>query len=733
MLLQKPKKKQANQGIWNYLLFGILFVLSGFARPVFSQALTVGDVEINRLTSLKPENLQNLQWIPGTQSIVYSKNDTLYRLDQENKFQQSVLMTLQALNNAWHNFESDNLTAFPEISFNSALDFVFWNGSNLYRWMINEGKLTKLFNLPESADNILLSPNAEYCAFTVDNNIYIQDHEFVTKQITCDSVNGIVNGQIVYRNEFGIERGMEWSPDNNYLAFYRKDESAVSEYPLVDITTRVASYVPDRYPMAGMTSEKTWIFIYSVNDSTITELDFSGTDAVYHTNISWTPDEKYIYIQHLNREQNLMNLRSYSVGDGKFSHEYFSEKDNEYVEPQHPLLFVGNDTYDFIYQSPRDGFNHLYYYNSKKKNLEAITKGNWEVTDLLGIDPSGKKIYFMSTCEDPRERHLYASSINGREPVKLTRTHGTHSVTLSDDKQFFIDELTSQTIPRKISLVGTNGKSDITLLNAPDPLTAFDLGKIHTGSIKSADNTTDLYYKMILPPSFDSTKKYAVLMYVYGGPHLQLITDDWYGRTDLLGQFMAQHNIIYFTIDPRGSSGRGADFEQVIYRQSGIPQMEDYLKAVDFLKSQDFIDTLNIGIHGWSYGGYMTITMLTRNPGVFKVGVAGGPVIDWKWYEVMYGERYMDTPQENPQGYNLTNLTNYAGNLTDPLLIIQGGMDDTVVPQNCLSFIRACIKAGTFPDLFIYPTHEHNVHGSDRVHLTKMITDYFLQHFDSEE
>jgi dipeptidyl-peptidase-4 len=547
-------------------------------------------------------------------------------------------------------------------------------------------------------------------------------------QITNDSVDGITNGQIVYRNEFGMEQGIFWSPEGNYIAFYHNNESGVSEYPLVRIDKKVAELQNTRYPMAGMTSENTTVWIYSILEEEIFQLAIESAPDDYHTNISWSPDESSIYIQHLNRAQNEMVMRSYSIPEGKLLKEYFIERDEEYVEPLHPLVFSKKNPTDFFYQSARDGFNHIYKYETSSGSLVQLTKGLWEVTDFLGTDNKEENLLFVATKENPLERHLYNYNFKNKTTEKLTDGEGTHTIAMNSNGSYFIDLHSGYLTPNRISVIDSKGNTKTVLLDAPNPLTEYNLGEVIIEKIPSADDSTEIYYRMVKPVDFDSTKKYPVIIYVYGGPHLQLITNSWMDRIDFLQQYFAQHGYISFTIDPRGSRNRGAEFEQVIHRQSGVPQLEDHLKGIDFLRSQSFIDTSRIGLHGWSYGGYMTIFMMLKHPEIFKVGVSGGPVIDWKFYEVMYGERYMDTPEENPEGYNLTNLRNYADNLEGNLLIIHGALDPVVVWQNSLSFLQSCIENGLYPDYFVYPLHKHNVRGKDRVHLTRMITEYFFEH-----
>ncbi|MBN1599683.1 MAG: DPP IV N-terminal domain-containing protein [Bacteroidales bacterium] len=689
------------------------------------QYFSIVDIEIGRNTSLKPENLNGLQWRGSANNLIYLNDNYVMEIYSDSLFQDTIF-SLEDCNNILKKNKLDTLKALPYLLFISDSVLAFCKLNQFYFINPYLKKLKYTYFLPETAENISFDKKGKHkVVYTVDNNVWFQDKNGNKLQITHDSAQGVTNGQIVYRNEFGIQDAYFWSPNSNYFAFYRNDESEVTNYPLVDISGRIAELNEVKYPMAGMNSQKTEVWVYALTDSALIKLNINSVPDDYHTNISWSPDEDLIYIQHLNRGQDTMELKSYSVKTGEEIELLFTETRNTYVEPQYPINFIGN-TNDFLYLSSRDGYNHVYRYQKDKKKLKQLTKGDWEVTELIGLDSTDENFFFISTKESPLEKHLYKFNFQSGEVIRLTTEAGIHKITFNRQMTGFIDEFASMDVPRKVTINEINGNIIKELVNAENPVKDFTLGDVETGTILSADDNTVLYYKFVKPVDFDPEKKYPVLFYVYGGPHLQLIQNSWMDRIDYLQQYMAQHGYASFQIDPRGSSGRGKKFEEVIHRQTGIPQVEDYMEAVNFLYKIPFIDTSRIGVHGWSYGGYMTIMLMTRHPEIFKVGVAGGPVIDWKYYEVMYGERYMDTPEENPDGYDLTNLNNYVSDLKGDLLIIQGALDWVVVPQNCLTYIENCIKENKQVDFFMYPSHEHNVIGKDRLHLTKMITDYFI-------
>ena len=593
--------------------------------------------------------------------------------------------------------------------------------------------------MPRGAANADFNNNSCNLAYTIKNNLYVNG-----KQLT-DEPEGIVVGQSVHRNEFGINKGTFWSPKGNLLAFYNMDESMVTEYPLVDIDARVGELTPVRYPMAGMTSHKVKVGIYDVNTDKTIYLDAGDPTDRYFTNISWAPDEKSIWLIELNRDQNHAKLCQYDVKTGKLMGVFYEEENPKYVEPENPIVFLPWDPSKFIYQSERDGFNHLYLMDiqtsvypekhsvgnsSYKESFKTtqLTKGNWLVQGILGFNEAKKEIIYSSTEVSPLQTNIYKVNVKNGTKTTLNDTEGVHRAQISASGTYLIDNYSTPTEARIIDVYDTTGKGlakAINLLTAEDPLKGFLLPLIETGTIKASDGKTELYYRICKPADFDATKKYPTIVYVYGGPHAQMIHNGL--RYDARGWdlYMANTGYIMFTLDNRGSDNRGFEFESTTFRHLGVEESKDQVKGVEFLKSLPYVDANRIGVHGWSFGGHMTTSLMLRYPEIYKVGVAGGPVIDWAFYEVMYGERYMNTPQANPDGYKETNLRNLAGNLKGHLLMIHDYQDETCVPQHTLSFIKACVDARTYPDLFIYPGHPHNVSGRDRIHLHEKITRYF--------
>ena len=563
-------------------------------------------------------------------------------------------------------------------------------------------------------------------AYVENNQLFIADAQGKKHQLSTDGSREIVYGQSVHRNEFGINKGTFWSPDGMRLAFYRMDQSMVTDYPQVDIFPREATHEPDKYPMAGMASHKVTIGVYDLQSQQTVYLQAGDPTDRYFTNIAWSPDSKTVYILELNRGQNDCRLVSYNAITGERIAELYRETSDKYVEPQNPIQFLPWDDTKFILQSEKDGYNHLYLFDVKGKELKQLTKGPWVVMEVVGFNRKSQSIIIRSNELSPLQSNLYAVNVKTGKRTLLDRGIGvTRSVSLSASGQQAVEKFSAPDIPRIIDIVNTSNGKRYELLNAEDPWQNYQQPIFENGSIKAADGLTDLYFRMVKPADFDASKKYPTVVYVYGGPHAHNVDASWHWMSRSWETYMAQKGYILFILDNRGSENRGRDFEQATFHQLGQIEMQDQMKGVDYLRTLPYVDMDRLGVHGWSYGGFMTISLMTHYPDVFKVGVAGGPVIDWKWYEVMYGERYMGTPKSNPEGYATCSLIPQAKNLKGKLQIIVGYNDPTVVPQHALSFLDACVKAGTQPDFFAYPGEEHNMRGHASVHLHERITQYF--------
>lgn len=719
--------------------------------------------------NLVPKSMPGLQWWGDI--CVRTDIENIKKIDTKSG-KESILVTLEEVNEALKNGEMPyKLTGHIKPLRTLMAASLPWGDRNVItftqyddrtpgqKYMIwydfSKKKIVNLFNLQgEGPTNFDFCKENGYMAYTIGNDLYVA-HEGDFSSMVNPKVTGnqqqekdVVYGQAVHRNEFGIMKGTFWSPKGTYLAFYRMDQSMVTDYPQVNTTARIAELVPDKYPMAGMTSHKVTVGIYNVKDGKTIYLQAGDPTDRYFTNISWVPDEKSIFVIELNRDQNHAQLVQYDAVSGQKIGVLYEEKHTRYVEPQHPLIFLPWDDSQFIYQTQRDGFNHLYLMDTKTKlkgewktgkdsedqyceylKTIPLTEGNWLVQDVLGFNTSRKEIIIASTEISPLQTNIFSLNVKNGKRTLIGMEDGTHQAKLSASGTYLIDYFTSNNVPREISILPTTGKKGTTLFTATDPLKEnYNLPEITVGTIKAADGETDLYYRLIKPVNFDPNKKYPAIIYVYGGPHAQMIHNTRFYDARGWDLYMAQQGYVMLTVDNRGSDNRGIKFENCTFRHLGTEEMKDQVQGAKFLQSLPYVDADKIGVHGWSFGGFMTTNLMLTYPDIFKVGVAGGPVIDWQFYEVMYGERYMDTPQANPEGYKESNLRLKAGNLKGRLEVIIGGMDPTCVPQHSISFLRACIDAGTHPDFFIYPEDGHNMMGRDRVHLHEHITRYFLDH-----
>lgn len=578
-------------------------------------------------------------------------------------------------------------------------------------------------------------PQSKATAYVKDWQLYIGDADGVQNKITSDGSSDIVYGKSVHRDEFGIYKGTFWSPDGQKLAFYRMDQSMVTDYPQVNTSTRIATLEADKYPMAGEAMHKVTVGVYDMKTGKTIYLKAGDPTDRYFTNVSWSPDSRTIYIQELNRDQNDMQLVCYDAVSGNRLKVLYTEQHNKYVEPQHPITFLPWDSSKFIFQSQKDGYNHLYIFDKDGNQLKQLTQGKWVVLDILGFNAAKKQVIIRSTECNPLQNNLFAVDVKTGKRTLLDNGRGCHanvwqadggcSSALSASGTFIYDSYTEPDVPRNIDVIDIAKVSRRQLFSAENPWKGYDVPEYSCGTIKAADGSTDLYYRMVKPTNFDPQKKYPTVIYVYGGPHARNVEARWNWYSRGWETYMAQKGYLLFILDNRGSKDRGRDFEQATFRHLGQEEMKDQVKGAEFLKSLPYVDADRIGVHGWSFGGFMTISLMVNYPDIFKVGVAGGPVIDWSLYEVMYGERYMDTPQDNPEGYEQTNLIRKAKDLKGKLQIIQGMNDPTVVPQHCLQFIHECNIVGTQPDFYVYPGEPHNMRGHQSTHLHERITQYF--------
>ena len=711
---------------WAHYVASIL-LFTAMTAPMSAQKLfTLEDLNFGgtNFHNLRPENIFLTWW--GDQ-LIQTDVEECYTIDTKTG-KKTLLFTLDDINK-WAGSDDDHyVRQLTNATFPYPNEKLVMLGFKKSVILLDFGKKKIVWQDSISGQTAYdWNKTSRATAYVEDDQLFIADGQGKKHQLSTDGSREIVYGQSVHRNEFGIDKGTFWSPDGQHLAFYRMDQSMVTDYPQVDIFPRSASYEPDKYPMAGMTSHKVTVGVYDLGTQKTVYLQTGDPTNRYFTNIAWSPDSKTIYMFELNREQNDCRLVSYDATTGAKKAELYRETSDKYVEPLHPIQFLPWDSNLFVMQSQRDGYNHLYLYNKKGEMVKQLTKGVWVVMDVLGFNQKDKSIIIASNEKHALQSNLYAVNIKTLKRTLLDNGEGVHWGKLSSSGTKLYEKYSTPTTPNTVNAIEISNFKPRTsnLLTAEDPWKDYVQPIFESGSIKAADGVTDLYWRMVKPHDFDITKKYPTVVYVYGGPHAHNVDASWHWASRSWETYMAQKGYIVFILDNRGSENRGLDFEQATFHQLGQIEMQDQMKGVEYLRTLPYIDMNRLGVHGWSFGGFMTISLITNYPDVFKVGVAGGPVIDWKWYEVMYGERYMGTPQNNSEGYAKTSLINKAKDLKGKLQIITGYNDNTVVPQHCLSFLDACIKAGTQPDFFAYPGEEHNMRGHASVHLHERITQYF--------
>ena len=736
----------------------IVFFLSFlFSLPAIAQnkLLTMEDAMVKNRTTLAPENLKQLQFVYGTSDYVYLKKindlDTWVRGNFKAK-DDIPFLTLVQLNEKLKTAGYTEQKTMPAIQFNKGAGWIMTINGIKISLNPENGKIKELIPEAIGKKEHVEESSAGYIAYVDGHNLFVAQGSAEMNQVTTDGSKDIVYASSVHRDEFGISKGTFWSNSGKQLAFYRMDQSMVADYPIIDWSQRPAKSENIKYPMAGDKSHHVTVWIYNAETRSKVMLktnvvggsegigylnNDSSLEEQYLTNIAWSPDDRFVYIAVLNRGQDHMKMNQYDAVTGDFIRKIFEERDQKYVEPLVPMLFLKNKPGQFIWQSNRDGWNHLYLYDTTGNLSAQLTSGPWEVTEVKGFDDKGENLFFTATEESPITKNLYQLNVKrmSEEPddeksraKRITQVFQLHNTQVNNAGTYVLDNFSSPDNPRTVQLIETKTGKAKTLLQAANPLSDYALGKMKIFKIKN-DKSDELYCRMFLPVNFDSTKKYPVIVYWYGGPHAQMILNSWNGGSgDYWFQYMAERGYIVFTMDTRGSDNRGKEFEQSMFGKLGDVQMEDLMSGVNYLNGLPYADKENMGLFGWSFGGFMTTDFMLNHPGIFKAAVAGGPVMNWQYYEIMYTERYMNTPQENPEGYAATDLTKQVEKLKGKLLLIHGLQDPVVLQQNSVNFVRACIDKGIQVDYMIYPGHEHNVLGKDRAHLYQKITDYFMEH-----
>ncbi len=711
------------------LSLGLAVAFLSISTALFSQEkkpiVSMDDAILKGRTTLAPGNFRQLQWLPGSQSFSHVLDNKIVRVDAES-LEGDTLIWLPAINEGIEKSGGKALKNFPAMTWLTDTSFFFQQENSVFTYSRKAG-LKKVVAGPEDLANTDFEPKSMRLAATDAKASVLKIFDSNGKEtvVARGEKDGIVVGKSVHREEYGIEKGTFWSPRGAKLAFYRMDESMVTEYPIYVLDSMPATDRKIRYPFAGATSHEVTVGVFDVASGRTVFLKTTGPKDQYLTNIAWTPDEKHVLIAVLNRKTDHCWVNLYDAETGDFEKTLFEETNEKWVEPMVAPVFVPGHPSHFLWQSQRGGFNQLYLYDLKGGLIRQVSKGDFPVVKLLGFDESGGVCFYQTADESGMNRYVWQAPLMNGEPKKLADRVGTHGGLVSSDGNRWLDVFSDEKTPRNI-YCGPVGEKGTVVFSSKNPLMDVQTGRVVLGKIMSPGKV-ELNVRTILPANFDEKKKYPAIVYLYNGPHVQLVTNTWQGGAELWMHRMAALGYVVFTLDGRGSANRGWAFESAIYRQLGTAEIEDQLEGVRFLKSQPYIDSTRLAIWGWSFGGFMATSLMTRTPGVFKVGVAGGPVIDWRMYEIMYTERYMDTPAENPEGYKKASLFQYIPNLKGKLLMIHGTEDNTVLWQHSLKYVQECVSKGKQVDYFVYPGHEHNVVGKDRVHLFNKIEGYILQ------
>jgi len=686
--------------------------------------LSLEDAILKGKSELAPENISGIKWLSPDKFACYGENGALHI--KNSKGDDVKTIKTNDLNATLSAINVDSVKSVRPIAWKNSNSFYFKVDRQFFEYDYTTGDLSQVVRIPKKAKNIELAPKTGFVAYTLDNNVYVAtstEDEIAVTNFT--KVSGISAGIAIHRSEFGITKGLFWSKDGSKLGFYQMDESMVTDYPLADYSIMPALAEPIKYPMAGQKSHHARVGVFNVENQSSVYLKTGEPKEQYLTNFTFSPDGSTAYLAVLNRGQNHMKLKSFSVETGAETAILFEEKNEKYVEPEEPPHFLPDGS--LLWFSKRDGFNHIYHYSKGGKLINQVTKGNFDVKKIVSTIDKGTAI-IVEAADGLMNEAVYHVDIRSGKMKRLDKRKGTYSVYGSENSNIIIKYQSYET-PLDIDIYSSGGKKLADLKDSENPLSDYRIGKIEFPVIYASDSTK-LQGRLIKPFDFDSSKTYPVIVYLYGGPHVQLIKNNYKGGAPLWMYYAANQGYLVFTIDSRGSGNRGLAFEQATFRQLGTVELEDQLKGVEYLKTLPFANTDKMAIHGWSFGGFMTLSMMLRNPDVFEVGVAGGPVTDWNMYEIMYTERYMDTPDENPDGYRNADLKNYVQNLEDDVLIIHGLDDNVVVPQHSYTLLEKFVQNGKQVDFFVYPGYKHNVRGKDRVHLMEKVLNYIELHLN---
>jgi len=715
-------------------LLVLIFVLSS-GLALAQKNITVSD--IYEKGTFRQESVYNVNWMNDGKYYSALEDNKVQKIDVENG---EVVETLvdgnelePALNIRSYTFSEDEqkLLLATEVNYIYRRSFT----AQYYVYNLEDQSLTPLSENPQMFATF--SPDASKVAYVFENNIYIFDLESEeTTQVTSDGkINEIINGgsDWVYEEEFYITKTFYWSPDGKKLAYYTMDESHVREYTLQkwnDGQLYPENYVY-KYPKAGEDNSYVWISVYDLASEESVKMDIGEEKDQYIPRVQWTKNSNLLSIIRMNRRQNILEIlhANASTGESKVVHK---EESETYVALNYcDDLTYTNDGKYFIHSSEMNGFKHLYLYTLDGKLVRQITEGDWEVVSIVGIDQDNSIIYYISTENSPLDRSFYSIKMNGKKKQLLGEKMGITRINMSNDFEYYLKYYSNPTTPNQVSLHQTKGNKKLVTLKDNKNYKAiteeFGFVEKEYFAFKTSEDV-ELNGYFLKPANFDASKEYPVIVYQYSGPGSQQVQNGWSGSHFNWHQMMTQKGYVIAVIDPRGTGGRGEAFKKITYRQLGKYETKDMIEAGKYLASLDYIDSERVGIWGWSYGGYMAGNVILDGADVYNAAVSVAMVSNWRYYDTIYTERYMDTPQNNPNGYDDNSPLSKVEKLEDPYLVIHGTGDDNVHVQHTVVYQDALLEAGKQFDLFYYPDRTHGI-GQDgaRPHLFRMMTDWWLE------
>src|SRR5579862_6230761 len=689
-------------------------------------------VTIDSITSAPPRGGPGpIQWAPDGKRFAYEEGEKLWLYDATSKSKKEIAtlsdLTAKAVKTPEPELTDWQNRRVSEQSFawsHTGKELLIATGGDLFILHVDSGKWDQLTATAEAERDPKLSPDDRYVSFRKGHDLYaLEIATRIVTRLTTDGSDTVWNAELDWVYPEGLELGTAhwWSPDSKRIAYLQFDVSREPLFPQVDLLGTRAKLEPERFPQPGDPNADVRVGIVPVGGGSTRWMDLGETRGHLIARLDWTPESHAVAVQRLNRVQNQLDLMLADAETGT-ARTLLHEDDPYWINVADDFRFL-TGSQRFLWASERSGFRHIYMYSRDGKLLNPVTSGDWEVTGIAGVDESAGELYYTSTEESPLERHLYATQLDGSGPRRLTQAKGTHAISMSPTTEFYLDSHSSSTSPPQKTLYSKNA-AQVAVFHEADrsQIETYDLLPAEIVKLKAADGET-LYGRLIKPAGFNPGKKYPVIVMIYGGPNVQTVRDSWSGAN--FDQALAHRGFIIWELDNHGSSGRGHKWESAIFRNMGEHELEDQLIGVRYLESLKFADTSRMGIHGWSYGGYMTLYTLTHAPKSFAAGIAGAPVTNWRNYDSIYTERYMGLPDENADGYERSSPANKANDITAKLLLIHNTEDDNVHFQNTMQMIVALERAGKHFDLMVYPQKQHGVTGKARKHLYETMAEFF--------